>query len=270
MRPSISFVNSTGESFRFRKSFPISSMQAKAMSLSIMKVQPLEDLFAVSQIPERSNVRNDKCHTKLVLRPYLRDVDPPVFKREPAAAPVVTRLHDLVLQRFVREVVADPASKIQTLSILAAVARKGANLVRKRLLESAFLVCWDASCRRRQTCYITERRIVVEAEICHRGEKLPVRLRFDQRANRHQPLILRIVLENLLQIVKAARSNLEIAEDGRPASWPESKRKRRNRIQRLENVPLPVDDGPAKRRIEIVLFRNAPRNQLLRLIVAGL
>lgn len=79
MRPSISFVSSTGESFRFRKSFPISSMEAKATSLSVMKVQSLEDLFVVSQIPERSDVRDDERHTKLILRADLRDVDPPVL-----------------------------------------------------------------------------------------------------------------------------------------------------------------------------------------------
>jgi hypothetical protein len=37
MRASITFVSSTGESFRLRKSFPISSIDAKATSLSVMQ-----------------------------------------------------------------------------------------------------------------------------------------------------------------------------------------------------------------------------------------
>src|SRR5437763_12071047 len=51
-------------------------------------------------------------------------------------------------------------------------------------------------------------------------------------------------------------------------SRPKRKSKRRDGIQRLKNVALPVDDGPAERGIEIMLLRDAPGNHFLRLLLA--
>src|SRR5215472_10280631 len=135
MRPSINFVSSTGESLRIRKSFPISSMEAKATSLSVINVQPSKDFLVVPQIPESPYIRDDERHAKLILCADLRDVDPPVFQREPAAASVIACLHDLALQRFVCKVVPDTSRKIEPLPVFAAVARKRMDLVRKRLLK---------------------------------------------------------------------------------------------------------------------------------------
>src|SRR6266568_2512130 len=227
-----------------------------------MKFQPSKDFFAMPQIPESSDVRNDKRHAKLILAPDLPEVDAPVFQREPAATSVIARLHDLVLQRFVGEVVANAPRKIEPLSVFAAVTQERTDLVRKRLLKR----CLSG----RHGGKITQRRVVIQPKESNRAKKFAVRLRLNQRANGHKSLILRVVLENLLEVIRAAGRDLEITHDGRPIARPERKRKGRNRIQRLKNVPLAVHNGPAKRGIEIMLLCDAPGNQLLRLLVAGL
>jgi len=131
------------------------------------------------------------------------------------------------LQRLVLEVVTNPGDEIKTLAGFASVADQRANLVRKRLLE----VRWR------------RRRIVIQAEVSSGDEEFTIRFHFQKRPDRNQPLNLRIVLKNLLQVVRAAGSDLEIADDRRPVAGSEGKRERRDGVQRLEDVALPVDDG---------------------------
>src|SRR5437879_11822554 len=109
----------------------------------------------MAQIPEGADVRDDKCKTELIFRAHLPEVDAPILDGESAAAPVVTHLDDLVLQRLVFEIVAETGNQIKTSARFAAVADQRANLVRKRLLKTR--QPWR-SLRRK----ITEHRIVIQ------------------------------------------------------------------------------------------------------------
>ena len=129
-------------------------------------------------------------------------------------------MHDLVLQRFVGKVVPHASRKIEALPVFAPIAHEGTDLVRKRLLKR----CLSG----RHGGKVAQRRVVIQPKESNRAEELPVRLRLNQRANRHKSLILRVVLENLLEVIRAARRDSEIADDGRPIARPERKRKRRN------------------------------------------
>src|SRR6266478_1881342 len=213
------------------------------------------------QIPERADVRDNERDAELILRTYLAEVDAPIFDGDAAASPVVTELHDLVLQRLVVEVVADTRDEIKTLAGFASVADQRANLARKRLLE-------ERKHRRRLERKIAEGRVVVQPEEGSRDEEFPIGPYFQERANGHKSLNLRIVLKNLLQVVRAARSDPKIADDRRPVAGSEGKGERRDGVQRREDVALPVDDGAAKCGIKVVLLHDAPGNQFLRLAVA--
>ena len=74
----------------------------------------LKNLLLMTQIPEGADVRDDECETELILRAHLPEVDAPVLDSESAAAPVVTHLDDLVLQRLVFEIVAETGDQIKT------------------------------------------------------------------------------------------------------------------------------------------------------------
>src|SRR5690349_6313773 len=131
MRSSISLTSSTGESLRLRKSFPTSSMDAKASSASFMRATlnhnrrypdwiswedtrpSLKNLLLAAQIPESADVRDDECDAELILRAHLPEIDAPILDGEPAAASVVTHLNDLVLQRLVFEIVAESGDEIK-------------------------------------------------------------------------------------------------------------------------------------------------------------
>src|SRR5260370_32712839 len=152
MRPSMSLVSSTGESLRSRKRLPSSAMDGKARSVSFMGVtlnnrrrypdgiswqhisSSLKKLFLMAQVSESADVRDNECETELVLCPYLSEVDAPILDGESAAAPVVTHLDDLVLQRLVFEIVAETGNQIKTSTRFAAVSDQRAHLVRQRLL----------------------------------------------------------------------------------------------------------------------------------------
>src|SRR5437773_955336 len=179
MRASISLVSSTGESLRLRKSFPTSSMDAKARSVSFIGVilnhsRPcrrlkrhrqawrLEDSFLMAEVPERANVGDDEGETKLILRAHLSEVDAAIFDSEAAAAAVVTELHDLVLQCLVLKVIAKTGSQIKPLAGFASVAEQPANLVGSRLLEGR-----HRGGRERK---VAERRIVIQAEVGNGGK----------------------------------------------------------------------------------------------------
>src|SRR6266480_3062073 len=269
MRASISLVSSTGESLRLRKSFPTSSMDAKARSVSFIGVilnhsrtcrrlkrhrqaWRLEDSFLMAEIPERANVGDDEGETKLILRAHLSEVDAAIFDSEAAAAAVVTELHDLVLQCLVLKVIAKTGSQIKPLAGFASVADQPANLVGIRLLEGG----------------VAERGIGIQAEVGNGGKQFPIRFYFEERADGDESLNLGIVLKNLLQIVEVAGSDFEIADDRRPVAGTESKCERRDGVERLEDVALAVDDGAAKGGIKVVLLNDAPGNELLRLAVA--
>src|SRR6266849_891941 len=206
----------------------------------------------MAQIPEIADVRDDEREAKLILRAHLPEVDAAIFDGEAAAAAVVAELNDLVLQRLVFEVVADTGDEIQAFAGFAPVADERANLIRKRLLEI----------RRHR------RRIVIQAEVPSSDKEFPIRLYFQERADGDQSLNLGVVLKNLLQIVAAAGSDLEIADDRRPVAGTESEGERRDGIERLEDVALAVDDGAAKVGIKVVFLDDVPGNQLLRLAVA--
>src|SRR6266446_9445492 len=269
MRPSMSLVSSTGESLRLRKSLPTSSMDGKARSVSFMGVtlnhsrrypdsiswqhtsSPLKKLFLMAQVSESADVRDNECETELVLCTYLSEVDAPILDGESAAAPVVTHLDDLVLQRLVFEIVAETGNRIKTSARFAAVADQRANLVRKRLLKNR--QHW-----RRLRRKITEHRIVIQAEESSGGKEFPIRLHLQQRADGNKSLDLGIVLKDLLQIVRAAGSNFEIADDRRPVAGAKREGERRDGIECLEDVALAIDDGAAKRRIKVMFLDDAP------------
>src|SRR5207302_8199955 len=217
MRASMSLVSSTGASLRLRKSFPTSSMDAKARSASfmchiksqaeILKLSPalqkplLEDFFLVTEIPEGADVGNDERQAELILRPHLPEIDASIFDSEATAAAVVTELSDLVLQRLVLEIVAQTCDEIEPLAGFASVADEPANLVGIRLLE-------HGQHRRRLESKIAGRRIVIQAEVGNGGKSFPIRFYFQERADGDESLNSGIVLKNLLQIVETAGSDL--------------------------------------------------------------
>src|SRR5260370_29403162 len=203
----------------------------------------------MAQIPEAAEVRDEERDAKLILRAHLPEVDAAIFEGEAAAAAVVAELNDLVLQRLVFEVVADTGDEIKAFAGFAPVADERANLIRKRLLEV----------RRHR------RRIVIQAEVSSSDKEFPIRLYFQERADGDQSLNLGVVLKNLLQIVAAAGSDLEIADDRSPVAGTESEGERRDGIERLEDVALAIGNGVAKGGIKVVLLNDAPRNQLPRL-----
>src|SRR5216683_1087596 len=213
------------------------------------------------QIPESPDVGDDERDAELIFRTDLPEVDTAIFHSQAAATAVVTELNDLVLQSFVLEIVADTGNEIKALARFAAVAYKRANLARKRLLERG-------ETGRQRNGEIALCGIVIQPEVSSRGKEFPERPYFQERADGDQSLNLRIVLKNLLQIVRAARSNLKIADDRRPVARAERESERRDGIQRLENVALPVNDGAAKSGIKVVLLGDAPGNEFLRLVVA--
>src|SRR6266705_625962 len=201
----------------------------------------------MTEISEVTYVRDDERKAKLILRAHLPEVDAAIFDGEAAAAAVVAELNDLVLQSLVLEV----------------VAHQPANLVRKRLLEVQRL-------GRRGERKIAEHRVGIQAEVGDRGEKFPIRLYFQECADGHEPLELGIVVKNLLQIVEAARGDLQIADDRRPVAGTESEGERRNRVECLENIALAVDDGATKGGIKIVLLDDATGDEFLRLAITVL
>src|SRR6202795_2018516 len=100
------------------------------------------------------------------------------------------------------------------------------------------------------------------------GEEFSVGLHFQERADGDESLIMWIVLQDLLNIEPAARSEFDVADDGRPVARPEGKRERRDGVESLKYIALAVHDGAAKGRIEIVFLKDAPGQKFLGLVVA--
>src|SRR5215469_11736616 len=211
-----------------------------------------EDFFAAAEIAEVADVGDDEGDAELIFGADLAEVYPPVLEGEAAAAAVVTHLNDLALQNFVGEIVADPAGEVEAFAVFAAIAGERANLIRERLLKRVL---------RGRLRELAEVGIVVEAEVGDGGKEFAVRLGFDQGAYGDETLNLRIVLEDLLKIVAAARGDLEVAEDGRPITGTKRKREWRDGIERLKNVALADDDGSAEGGIKVVLLNDAPRKE---------
>src|SRR5467141_4824678 len=184
----------------------------------VLHNHPLEDSFLMTEIPEVANVRDDEREAELILRAHLPEVDAAIFDGEAAAAAVVAELNDLILQSLVLEVVAQAGDEIKAFAGFATVADQPANLVRKRLLEVTRL--------RRRERKIAKHRVGIQAEVGNRREKFPIRLYFQERADGDESLNLGIVVKNLFQIVGAAGSDLEIADDRRPVAWTESESER--------------------------------------------
>src|SRR5260370_12197946 len=106
MRSSMSLVSSTGESFRLRKSFPISSMDAKARSVSFIGItldhnrrrrpegrrcstQILKNLFLAAEVSEGAEIGDDQRRAELILGAHCAKRHPAVGQGNAAAAAVV-------------------------------------------------------------------------------------------------------------------------------------------------------------------------------------
>src|SRR5579859_6006238 len=155
----------------------------------------LEDAFLAAEITEGADVGNDEGGGKAVLRADLAEVDAAIFEGEAAAAPVVADLHELVLQGLVGEVVANPGSEIKTSARQVSVAEHGAKLVGEGLLKGH-------KSRRRRRGKVGLDGIVIQTEMGDGGEEFAVGLYFEERADGDEALDLRIVLENLFEIVE--------------------------------------------------------------------
>lgn len=82
----------------------------------------------MAQIPESANIRDDEGDAELIFSANLSEVDAAVFYGQAAAVTVVTKLHELVLQRFVFEIVAYAGNEVNALACFASVAHEGADL----------------------------------------------------------------------------------------------------------------------------------------------
>ena len=108
---------------------------------------------------------------------------------KPAAIPVVADLDQLILQRTVGEVVADPAGDIEALARFAALTDQRANLIRLGLEHE---------------------RIDAQPEVRDGEEEVLVRLDFRERTDRRELPVrasLRVVLQNLFEIERARRGS---------------------------------------------------------------
>ena len=222
----------------------------------------LEDAFLAAEITEGADVGNDEGGGKAILRADLAEVDAAIFEGEAAAAPVVADLHKLVLQGLVGEVVANPGSEIETPARQVSVAKESANLVGEGLLKRD-KTRWG---RWRKVGF---HGVGIQAEMGEGGEEFAVGLYFEERADGDEALNLRIVLENLFEVVDAARSDPKIADNGRPVARTECKGKGRNRVEGQEHIALAIDYGTAEGGVEVMLLKNAPGEQLLGLVVAS-
>src|SRR6267143_2177509 len=208
MRSSMSLVSSTGESFRLRKSFPISSMDAKARSVSFIgatldhsrrrrpegrrcSTQILKNLFLAAKISEGAEIGNDQRRAELIIGANRAKSHAAIAQGDAAAAAVVADLDDLVLKRAVRNVVADPGGEVEAPASLGAIADQRTNLVGERLQDGVGL----------------------QAEMRDGSEEFLVGFHLKQCADHGDLRKLRIIVEDLLGIVRPARCDFEIADE---------------------------------------------------------
>jgi len=93
----------------------------------------LEQFFVASEVAERPDIGDEKCHAELIFGAHVAQRYATVFERKTAAAAVVIDLHDLVLECAVGDVVAEAGDSIKAFAIQRAVTEQGPDLVRKRL-----------------------------------------------------------------------------------------------------------------------------------------
>src|SRR5580692_11730228 len=165
------------------------------------KTKELEDFFLAAEISEGADVGDDEGRGEAIFGADLAEVDAAIFESEPAAASVVADLDELALQDLVGEIVADAGGEIEAFTGEIAVAEQGAHLVREGLRKG------HKSLRRRER-KIGFDGIVVQAEIGDGGEEFAVGLHFEERTDGDEALNLRIVLEDLLEVVEAAGGDL--------------------------------------------------------------
>src|SRR6266568_6816923 len=261
MRASMSLVSSTGESLRLRKSFPISLMEAKARSASFIgatlnhtrrcraeapryKCQPSINFFLVAKIPERADIGDDEGNAELIFRAHLAEGDAAVFDGQAATGAVVAELRQLILQSICGQVVTDARSRAESFMVEIAIAEKCPDLIGERLQDG----------------------ISLHAEMGDRSEEFAVGLYFQKGADGGDFVEVGVVLEDLLGIVPASRSDPEIADDGRPVDGPGGEGKRCDGIERLKYVAHASPRCAAERGIKEMFLQDAPGNEFLRLV----
>ena len=175
-------------------------------------------MFLAAEITEAADVGDDEGGGEAILGAHLAEVDTAVFEGEAAAVAVVADLHELALEGLIGEVVADSGSEIESLARQVAVAEEGADLVGERLRKRHKI-------RRRHGGKVGLHRIFVEAEVGDGGEKFPVGLYFQKRADSDEALDLSIVLKDLLDVVATSGRDPEIAYDRRPIAGTECESK---------------------------------------------
>src|SRR5277367_813020 len=225
--------------------------------------EELEDFVLAAEVTEGADVGDDEGGGEAVFGADLAEVDAAVFEGEAAAVAVVADLDELALQSFVGEVVADAGGEVETFASEVAVAEEGADLVGERLQKGLKPL-------RRIRREIGGHGVVVEAEVGDGGEKLAVGFHFDECADGDEALDLRVVLEDLFQVVAATGSDGEIADDGGPVAGAEGEGEGGDGAEGFEDVALTVDNGAAEGGIEIVFLEDAPGDELDGLVVAGL
>src|SRR5580692_1722945 len=94
-------------------------------------------------------------------------------------------------------------------------------------------------------------------------------MRCANKTERRQPIWNRIEIRLQLKIIMLAVVYLDITDNWRPTPGLISKRKRRDGIERCENVALPRHQRPSKSRIEVVLGRQAPSEKFFSLAVTA-
>src|SRR3989442_10040881 len=165
----------------------------------------------------------------------------PVLECQSATSAVVADLHKLVLRDALCDVVAEPSGNVQALAVDVAVADKGPDLIRQRL----------------------ENRVSIQPEVSDRGEELPVGLDFDKRADGRQLAELGVVIKEQFRVVGATGRKLQVAHHGRPVARLVGEGKRRDGVERGEDVSLSRDQCAPERRIEIMFLGYAPGDKLL-------
>src|SRR6266571_586143 len=273
MRASMSLVSSTGESLRLRKSFPISLMEAKARSASFIgatlnhtrrcharasryKCQPSKDFFLVAKIPEGADIGDDEGDSELILRAHLAEGDAAVFDGQAATGAAVAELRQLILQGVCGQVVTDACGRAESFTVEIAIAEKCPDLIGERLQDG----------------------IGLHAEMGDGSEEFAVGPYFQKSADGGDFVEVGVVLEDLLGIVPASRSDPEIADDGRPVDGPGGESKGCDGIERLKYVAhasprcgrrdaaITWNDCAAERGIKEMFLQDAPGNEFLRLV----
>src|SRR6266446_1534874 len=261
MRASMRLVRSTGESLRLRKSFPISLMEAKARSVSFIgatlnhtrrchaeaaryKCQPSKNFFLVAKIPEGADIGDDEGDSELIFRAHLAEGDAAVFHGQAATSAVVAGLRQLILQSICGQVVTDARGRAESFTVEIAIAEKCPDLIGERLQDG----------------------IGLHAEMGDGSEEFAVGLYFQKSADGGDFVEVGVVLEDLLGIVPASRSDPEIADDGRPVDGPGGESEGCDGTQRLKNISLAWNDCAAERGIKEMFLQDAPGNEFLRLV----